>query len=82
VGPPKRGRTQISTRQSYVRALKPLDRWTLTATELSQQDQFRERDIGRHIHEQLGIEEGTYEKAAAERGSETTTTTHQQTNKL
>jgi hypothetical protein len=41
---------------------------------------FGEHDIGSHIDETLGLEEGTYsmkEKAAAEQGSETTTTDQQ-----
>jgi hypothetical protein len=83
----------MSTRQSYIRALKaaglpPSASGYMGQLKKGKSDvyeaalppsarcilRFGERDIGLHIDEQLGLEEGTYsvKKSPAEEGSETT----------
>jgi hypothetical protein len=69
----------------YVYALKAAGLLDLTATALSASGciDLGEHDIGSHIDEQLGLEEGTYEeKLAAEQGAETTNPKHRQTKHL
>jgi hypothetical protein len=61
VGQSKGGAKEMSTRQSYVRALKAAGLLDCNDGAFSNwMHRFGEHDIGCHIDERLGLEEGTY----------------------